>query len=772
MSACDLFLSYHSPDHGSVHIIRQLLEARGIATFLDRENLVAGLPWPHALEEALGRVRAVAVFLGPDGLGLWQKREMGFALDRQVQEEKAGRVFPVIPVLLPGVDVTPGFLFLNTWVDLRRDLTAPEALDALALAVRNAAARPEAVRVAVCPYRSLGAFQEEHAAFFFGREAFADRLRDAALGRNLVAVVGPSGSGKSSVVQAGLLPLLCRQRPPAQTWDAVSFTPGMQPFHQLAAALIPLLEPGLSETDRLTEAQKLGNRLVCGEVHVEAAIERLVSKSEGTDRLLVVADHFEELFTQTPEAARKPFVEAMLGALDRAPLTLMLTLRADFYGHVIALSRELSDRVAQTVVNLGPMRREELERAIVEPARRVGLAFEPGLADRILDDVGEEPGHLPLLEFALTELWAQRQVRVLTHAAYRSIGGVAGAIAQRAEAEFEAFTPQQQVIARRVFTRLVRVARPQEGAEDTRQRATLAELSPHPQSDDAAEVGAIVQALTGWESRLLVTGLDQATGKETVEVAHEALIQHWERLRDWLDEDREFLLWHQRLRGSVAEWERTKHDAGSLLRGAPLAKAERWLNERPEDLTLAERNLIQESLAQREHEREVQEQRRRRFTWTAVGVAGVLLLFALLAWWQRNVAMNQAVLAQKARLDAETERDRAEQRRHVSLAQALAAQALRQHDQAKGERSALLARQAYLFNKGYQGRVLDQVDDTLRSVLSAPYFSHILRGHEDAVWSVAFSSDGQRLAAGSRDGTVRLWDVRQPEAPPPHPARP
>ena len=556
MSACDLFLSYHSPDHGLVHTIRELLEARGIATFLDRENLVAGLPWPHALEEALRSVRAVAVFIGPDGLGLWQKREMGFALDRQVQEEKAGRAFPVIPVLLPGADATPGFLFLNTWVDLRRDFTAPEALDALALAVRDEAVRPDAMRVAVCPYRSLRAFQEEHAAFFFGREAFAERLRDAALGRNLVAVVGPSGSGKSSVVQAGLFPLLRRQRPPARTWDVVSFTPGKQPFHRLAAALIPLLEPGLSETDRLTEAQKLGDRLGCGEVHVEAIIERLLIKSEGTDRLLVVADQVEELFTQTPEADRRPFVEAVLRVLDRAPLTLMLTLRADFYGHIIALSRELSDRVEEAVVNLGPMRREELERAIMEPGRRMGMAFDPGLADRILEDVGEEPGHLPLPEFALTELWVQRQGRVLTHAAYRSIGGVAGAIAQRAEAEFAKFTLERQAIARRVFTRLVRVARPAEGAEDTRQRATLAELSPHQQLEDAAKVGAIVQALTDWESRLLVTGLDQATGEETVEVAHEALIQNWKRLRDWLDEDREFLLWHQRLRGAVAEWGR------------------------------------------------------------------------------------------------------------------------------------------------------------------------------------------------------------------------
>jgi formylglycine-generating enzyme required for sulfatase activity len=617
MGAYDIFLSYHSPDRESVHTVRQLLEARGIATFFDREDLVAGLPWPHALEDALRSVRAVAVFLGPNGLGLWQKREMGFALDRQVQEESAGHPFPVIPVLLPGADPVPGFLFLNTWVDLRRDLTDPEALDGLVLSVRGETARASAEWAAVCPYRGLRAFDEEHAAFFFGQKFkgkdFADRLLGAALSRNLVAVVGPSGSGKSSEVHAGLLPLLRRQRPPALTWDAVSFTPGAQPFHHLAAALIPLLEPALDETDRLKQAQKLGGALAGGEVHVDAAIERLVSKSAGTDRLLVVVDQFEELFTQTPESERRPFVDAVLAALDRAPLTLMLTLRADFYGHAIALSRELSDRIEQRVVNLGPMRRKELERAIVEPARRAGLAFEPGLAERILDDVGKEPGNLPLLEFALTELWMRRQqqVRPLTHAAYEEIGGMAGAIAQRAEAEFAKFTPERQAIARRIFTRLVRVAQPDEGTEDTRQRATLAELSLRPQPGEAAEVGAVVQALTGWESRLLVTGRDQATGEETVEVAHEALIHHWARLQTWLDEDREFLLWRQRLRGALANWERTSQDEGSLLRGGLLAEAERWLTERPDGLNPDERDYIQESIALRMREAEAEQERQR-----------------------------------------------------------------------------------------------------------------------------------------------------------------
>jgi hypothetical protein len=387
------------------------------------------------------------------------------------------------------------------------------------------------------------------------------------------------------------------------------------------------------------------------------------------------------------------------------------------------------------------------------PAHQVGLEFEPGLGTRILDNIDQAPGNLPSLEFVLAELWETRRRGQLRHETYEAMGKLQGAIAQRADETFARLTPVDQEAARRVFLQLVR---PGEGTADTRRRATWAEVG------DA--VRPVVQVLA--DARLLVTGRDEATGEQTLEVVHEALIRHWRRLQSWLDQDREFLLWHQRLRGAVAEWERTEHDAGGLLRGAPLAEAERWLGERTEDLTLAERRLIQESVARREQERELQEQRRRRFTWTAVGVAGILLLLAFLAWWQRSDAINQAVLARIARLDAETERDRAEQRRkeserlrHISVAQALATQALHQHDQRKDERGALLARQAFLLNEQHQGHGLDQVDDALRTILRTPYFSRILR-HEGRVLSVAFSSDGARPASGSRDGIIRIWIAR------------
>ena len=614
-----LFLSFNSADRTSVIAVQKLLQARGITTFLDHDNLVSGLAWPQALEQALRAVAGVAVFIGSE-LGGWQKREMWFALDRQVREEKEGRPFPVIPVLLHGADLKPSFLFLNTWIDLRRgldDVFTAEALDAFEQAIK--ATKPvrhyedSAVRVveypapAICPYRGLQIFREEDAAFFAGRKAFAKQLLDFTLGKNLAAVVGPSGSGKSSVVQAGLIPLLRREQPPAITWDAVSFTPGDEPFHRLASALIPLLEPDMSETARLAEARALGCNLVADKIRVEDVINCVIQKSNGTGRLLLVADQFEELFTNTPEAGQLPFASALLHARGRAPVTILITLRADFYSQIITLDRELSDVLASAQVNIGALTTDELRESITAPARLVGLEFESGLVDRILSDVGSEPGRLPLVEFALTELWRQRREgRRLTNQAYDEIEGVSGALAQRAEAEFARLNPEEQTEARRLFSRLVRVASPEEAGEDTRQRAELVE------SDKLERLVAKRLA----DARLLVTSGETDTGTISVEVAHEVLIRNWKRLRNWLNEDREFLLWRQRLGGSLGEWERAKEinekeSNEALLRGPLLAEAQKWFDLRTQDLSDPERKFISASRDEKERlEREEEERQK------------------------------------------------------------------------------------------------------------------------------------------------------------------
>ena len=231
----------------------------------------------------------------------------------------------------------------------------------------------------ICPYLGLHRFDEEHAAFFCGRSAFSERLLAKVLEKDLVAVVGPSESGKSSVVRAGLLPLLRRQRPPANTWDVVVFKPGDRPERRLARALLRLLQPDLEPSRLPGEAEALGDRLAAGTGVLEDCVEQILDQSNGTNRLLLVADQFEELFTQTPAAVRGPFVEALLQARDRAPMTLLPTLRADYYDQALSRSRDLSDLVEGGLVNLGPMTEEEMRQAIEEPARRANLGFESGL---------------------------------------------------------------------------------------------------------------------------------------------------------------------------------------------------------------------------------------------------------------------------------------------------------------------------------------------------------------------------------------------------------
>ena len=590
-----LFLSYNSVDRPSVVAVQRLLEARGLTTFLDRDQLVPGLPWPQRLEEGLRDVAAVAVFIGHD-LGGWQKREMWFALDLQVREEKLGRPFPVIPVLLPGADLAPAFLFSNTWIDLRCGIEglAAEPLDAFERAM-SATAAPAATdrAAALCPYRGLEAFREDDAAFFAGRGAFARQLLNFTLGKDLVAVVGPSGSGKSSVVQAGLVPLLRRQLPPAITWDAVAFTPGSEPFHRLATALIPQLEPRMSERERLAEAEALGKDLGSGRTRIESVIGRVIEKSNGTGHLLVVADQFEELFTLTPEPGRRPFAQALLGALGKARFTLLVTLRADFYSQIITLHRELSDRLAPAQVNIGALTQEELRESIIAPAKLVGLEFEPGLVERILGEVGSEPGRLPLVEFALTELWQGREVNRVTNRTYDEIKGVTGALARRAEAEFARLKPEEQTAARRLFSRLVRVARSEEAGEDTRQRADLSDADPLEKS--------VANRLA--DARLVVTGGKTKAGALTAEVAHEALIRNWESLRIWLNEDREFLLWRQRLDQAFADYLQHGRSEEYLLQGAALREAEEKVSGPvPEPVVPARLHYIKDGVEKRARE--------------------------------------------------------------------------------------------------------------------------------------------------------------------------
>jgi len=394
----------------------------------------------------------------------------------------------------------------------------------------------------LCPYRDLRAFREVDAPLFFGRHTFTERLVEAVGRCGLVAVIGASGSGKSSVVQAGLIPRLRAQG----GWEVGSLRPGGNPWRNLAACLSGLLgdEPA-AEIDRLRSigalADDLANPAASGTaLRLPDLIGRLLEKRPDVQRLLLVVDQWEELYTHGSNAAGG-LADCLIAAAEATPLKVVLTLRADFLGHALA-HRPLVDRLQEGKVLLGPMTRDELEQAILGPAGAAGLDFEPGLAERILADVGTEPGHLPLLEFCLTCLYARRQDGRMLHAAYEAIGRVPGAIVQRADEVIDTLPAPEQERARDLFLHLVQLG---EGTEDTRRQAVLGDIG------EAARPLATRLA----DARLLVTGRDAGSGEETVEVAHEALIRTWPRLRCWLDQDRDDLRVRREVERVAGAWE-------------------------------------------------------------------------------------------------------------------------------------------------------------------------------------------------------------------------
>jgi hypothetical protein len=255
------------------------------------------------------------------------------------------------------------------------------------------------------------------------------------------------------------------------------------------------------------------------------------------------------------------------------------------------------------------MNREELTQVIAKPAERLGVGFEAGLVERILNDVDSEPGNLPLLEFALTELWKRRNGKQLTHDAYEAIGEVQGALARHADENYRKLSQAEQEQVRRIFIQLVQ---PGEVTEDTRRLATKAELN-------QANWGLVKQLA---DARLVVTSRN-GDNQETVEVVHEALIRNWGELRQWMDTDRSFRAWQERVRSAMLQWEQMQRDEGALLRGATLAEAEDKLNQRREDLSKAEQDFIQASVALRDREQKQRERTRQKII---LGLSAGLIL--------------------------------------------------------------------------------------------------------------------------------------------------
>ena len=483
------------------------------------------------------------------------------------------------------------------------------------------------------PYIGLQSFDEADADRFFGREMLTAKLVGRLFDNRFLAVIGASGSGKSSLVKAGVIPALRQGKrladgalPPSSSaqWAIYRLAPSAHPLEALAATL-------LRDDERISAVTNLTNDLAQNSRTLSIVARKLLAR-QGRPHLLLVIDQFEEIFTlcRQPEE-RQAFVDNLTTAVDSddpQPITILLTLRADFYAQC-AQYEQLRQHISQQQEYIGAMSREELARAVVEPARLGKWRLQEGLVQLMLDDVGVEPGALPLLAHALRETWTRRRGRTLTLSGYTEAGGVRGAIAQTAETIFQQrLTPAQRPVARAIFIRLTELgdqaAPGTTAAPDTRRRVEFSELITR--TTDSAMLDAVLNVLI--DGRLVTTSLSPADEVQLVEVAHEALIREWPTLRQWLNENREDLLRHRALTDDVNSWLKHNHDPGYLYRGLRLQETMDALDQLPDPLSLAEQEFLDASQAataeEQKRARQLQSAQKRQRS--LVGLAIILLL--------------------------------------------------------------------------------------------------------------------------------------------------
>jgi len=616
------------------------------------------------------------------------------------------------------------------------------------------------------PYRGLFAFREQDAKFFFGREELIKELVAAVQKRQLLAVIGPSGSGKSSVVFAGLIHELRSQ----QGWLIGDFRPGDRPFRNLASSLVPWLETNMSETDQQIEINKLDKAFRQKNLVLRDVIARILEKNS-SNRLLLVADQFEELYTLCQnDSERQEFLKQLLETVKPTTnLTLILTLRADFLGHALS-HRPLADALQNADLKLGSMNRKELQDAIEKPAGLLGVKIQPGLTKRILNAVEEKPGYLPLLEFTLDQLWKKQKNGELTHQGYEEIGEVEMALADYAEKKYLALKEVEEQRWQRVFIQLVFLGK---GTEDTRRVATRAEVG----EDNWDLVTQLANA------RLVVTGSrtlennytsnplaipDSLKSEETVEIVHEALIQKWQRLRDWIKVNRTFLTWQERLRAAMYQWKVSDRDTGALLRGFPLSEAHNWLQKRQTYLPLDEREYIE--ISWEFYQKEEAKSKEKEFEIRIMAEANQTLEKAnqeakqriKIGWVILSASLFLAAIAFIGTANAI--KGLIEAQEGTKLEQA-GVSALRQFR--SGELDALLAamqsgqRLEILIKDGRYPQDYPAASPVLalQKILDTIYEQNRLNSNQGEIKSANFSPTGQLIATAGKDGTVQLWNL-------------
>ncbi|MCL1467582.1 caspase family protein [Argonema galeatum] len=655
----------------------------------------------------------------------------------------------------------------------------------------------QTVEGGICPYKGLSYFDcnEEDPKYFYGRTALTDELLDKVREGNFIAILGASGSGKSSVVRAGLLhQLKLGQRlSGSDSWKIYIFRPGEHPLKSLAAVFV---EPELSTIERASQLQKAEELIGLGAV----GLKRLVAAANS--RVVLLVDQFEEIFTVCKDnTERQQFLECLLGEdpplpplrrgdeqlgdpplpplrkgdeqdeispLPLSKLSIILTMRADFFGKCAEQEYAgLAKKIQENLITVTPMTAEELEQAITEPAKQVGLEVERELVTLMLADVEGSPGSLPLLQYTLTELWQRRTMNRLVLSTYTKLGGLKGTLQKRADEIYESFSDEEKLAAKRIFLELTQLG---EGTEDTRRQVRIADLvaPPDPPKSGGEEkrVSGLVPPRIGGlggrpprigglggqlsnnliqqtiqklaDAKLIVTSTLIAKGSNSaqvavVDVAHESLIRYWPKLRQWLNENRETLRQKRTIEAAAQEWEEKGKGADYLLQGLRLAEAENFLGQSNHtvSLTAVAREFVAKSIQR-------QRNNRRRTIGIVAGVMALLTGFGGFAAVNWSTAEKGKANAQGIVLNLSSQKLFPLGLEFDALIEAIKAGKLVK----KG---------------GEEADTKMQVIPSLAQLVHDVKNYNNLVGDSDWVFSVSFSPDGQTIASGSRDNTIKLW---------------
>ena len=614
------------------------------------------------------------------------------------------------------------------------------------------------------PYRGLEAFQEKDAEFFFGRDSLINDLLSRAERTYFIAVSGPSGSGKSSLVRAGLLHAFrTNQVPDSENWLIATMKPESNPLENLAEAV-----------EHATNSFEYGDKLR-EKLDYFPRIIKMALKRNQSDRFVLLVDQFEELFTQTKDPAiRTAFIELLTTAVSDADLKLLviITLRSDFISHCIDFEN-LRQLMTEQLVLVGAMQAAELAQAISSPAIAVGAHITADLVSQVIRDMNGEPGALPLMSFVLRELFNKEkglkgEEMDMTLPEYEALGGIQGSLERHAQKLFANLTTEQIKLAPAIFTKLVEVSTTL-GQADTRRTATLAELVP--KNSSTSPIKAIIDQLAGERARLLTVTAKSSETDDSAEImvslAHEKLISAWPWLQRLIDSNREHIAVQNQINRAAAYWKENGKNSEDLYTGTRLDRALESFEKRLMPFSLLESAFLESSQEKRVQDKQKEQEQQDRIQAQLLLTTPTIIMSDKQNLTQQRCTLALLMIVQALRINSRQKQPILNQ----GMAYKQLQQAITQIDQywfstvlgenTKPCQSVAFAPDGRTLASANFGNIIylwdvNQTNAPLRTLI----------GHSDEVYSVAFSPDGNMLASASLDATVRLWDLANPNAGP------